>query len=423
MTALSLGVLASGAFAADVSIKGNAIETLDASDNYFLANTPSGSTARPLTAGTLDVLTQTQTTNYLLDANYSYYKYFGPGTADTSLTWGTPASARFIIDHTEQLTKYNAAATWARSDAATTSLAQTGAATGHGSINTYAVDGSIIHDLSRTDFIAWTAHASTVSFTDPTQTPYNDIMTMATWNHTLSQTTTLNNSVGLDWFAQDNLAKSQRLFWTITSGLQSKLSSRLTFNGNVIAYVANSYQTGVAQSTNSSGGFQPLVGAGKSYGVNIGLTYDLLKTTNVSLFAARAIIPTFTGQLQMSDTVGLSLIHRINQLASLSFSTQFAQTKSPSQSGQFTSNGSKSDFFSASANYSYQLTREWRTNLAYTYRQRDDNTGIARSNTILFALARDFTLLGNPTAINVAEKERAKERAQQTVGYVFPNLY
>jgi hypothetical protein len=79
-----------------------------------------------------------------------------------------------------------------------------------------------------------------------------------------------------------------------------------------------------------------------------------------------------------------------------------------------------SDFFSASVNYTYRLTREWRTNVSYTYRE---NVGMAKSNTILFGLSRDFTLLGNPTAINQAEQERAKQRARESVGQVFPTFH
>ena len=92
MTSLCLGVYASSAFAADVSIKGNVSETVDASNNYFLSNTPSGYTIRSLSAINLDFMARTPTTRYLLDTNYSYYKYFGPGAADAGgLTWGTPA--------------------------------------------------------------------------------------------------------------------------------------------------------------------------------------------------------------------------------------------------------------------------------------------------------------------------------------------
>src|SRR6478736_4350012 len=157
MTSVGAGILASSAFAADVSIKGGATEALEASNNYFLINTPSGPTIKSLTAGTLDILARTPTTNFLLDTNYSYYKYFGPGTADTSLVWGAPASATFSVDHTEQLTKYNAAATWSRADATTTNLAQTGIAAGRGSIETLAASGGIAHDLSRTDSLTGNA--------------------------------------------------------------------------------------------------------------------------------------------------------------------------------------------------------------------------------------------------------------------------
>src|SRR5664279_3680776 len=124
MTSLCLGVYASSGFAADVSIKGNVSETVEASNNYFLSNTPSGYTIRSLSAIHLDFMARTPTTRYLLDTNYSYYKYFGPGAADAGgLTWGTPASATFSIDHTIELAKYNIAASWTRVDTATTNLA------------------------------------------------------------------------------------------------------------------------------------------------------------------------------------------------------------------------------------------------------------------------------------------------------------
>ena len=49
MTSLGTSILASSAFAADVSVKGSAGQTLEASSNYFLVNTPAG----PLVLATL----------------------------------------------------------------------------------------------------------------------------------------------------------------------------------------------------------------------------------------------------------------------------------------------------------------------------------------------------------------------------------
>ena len=415
MTSVCLGALASSAFAADISIKGNVSEQVEGSNNYFLSTAPSGPTLKSTTAGTLDFLARTPDTTYLLDTNYSYYHYYGPGAADTSLTSGTPASATFTINHLTELTAYNLAASWTRSDAATTQLAQTGTATAHGSITTSAVSGGITHDLGRIDTIVWAANASSVSFTDPTQTPYVDFNTGPTWTHSLSQTTSLINSVNFDWFSQDNTAKSQRLFWTITSGLKSQLSSRLSASANVLFYFANSYQNGIAQPINPSGSFQPLVGAGHSWGANVGVSYQLLKNTQVSLTAAQVIIPTFTGQLQQSQSIGATLGQTINEFSNLSFSANYAQTTSPNTGLGLT--GTSAEFFSASVYYGYQLTREWQTGVSYTYA---DNVGVASSSTILFRLSRDFTLMGNPTAFSKADAERARQRAMSSVGYAFP---
>jgi hypothetical protein len=424
-----LGALASGAFAAAVSIKGNVNETADASNNYFMSKSPTGATAKSLTGLNLDFLAQTPTTRYLLDTNYSYYKYFGPGAADTSLTWGTPASARFSVDHIDKLTKYNLAASWNRADAVATQLAQSGVATLRGTIDTYNVSGNVTRDLSRIDTVSLSAQGATVSYSDPTQTPYVDFTTTAAWNHTLSQTTTLTNSVNFDWFDEDNPAKSQRLLWKLTSGLDTRLSARLTVNGHVGVAFVNSYQNGVAPLTPTPlalpgpAPFQPQVGAGNGVFADVGLNYDLLKSTTVSLTAAQALVPLLTGQIQKTDTVEMSLNYKINYFSNLSFSTQFSYLPPSSSAGALSSNqSSPSDFFSASVNYGYQLAREWRTNVSYTYRQRNDDTGLVRSSAVLFTLSRDFTLLGNPAAINQAEAERARQRAQNSVGYVFPGL-
>ena len=429
MTSLCLGALASGASAADVSIKGNVSETVETSDKYFLSSAPSGVTVKSLNAVNLDFLARTPTTRYLLDTNYSYYKYFGPGAVDAGpLTSGTPANATFSIDHTTELSKYNLAALWSRTDAATTQLAQSGIATARGSINTYDVNGGVTRDLGRNDSISWTADANTVSFTDQTQTPYNDVSSTIGLKHSLSQTTTLTNSVNFDWFSQDDQANSQRLMWRFTTGLQSQLSQLLTVHGNVGLVFANAYQNGNAQSPippippipPGVAPFQPQVGAGHGWVGDVGLTYRLLKDTSVSLTAAQAIIPTFTGQLQQSSSIGMSLGYDINQFSNLSFSTQYSQSSAPGQIGQTSTTSMTSDFFSASVNYAYRLTREWRTNVSYTFL---DSVGVAKSNTILFGLSRDFTLLGNPTDINKAEAEGARQRERQSIGQVFPNFH
>ena len=78
---LCLGVFASGAFAAQVAVKGSLSETVDGSDNYFLLNAPSGTTFKSLSAVNVDAIAQTPDSRLLLNTNFSYYKDFGAGAA------------------------------------------------------------------------------------------------------------------------------------------------------------------------------------------------------------------------------------------------------------------------------------------------------------------------------------------------------
>ena len=117
--------------------------------------------------------------------------------------------------------------------------------------------------------------------------------------------------------------------WRFTSGLQSQLSQFLTFNGNIGLVFVNAYQNGNAQSPippppPGVAPFQLQVGAGHGWVGDVGLTYRLLKDTSVSLTAAHAIIPLFTGQLQQTESIGMSLSHNINQFSNLVFFTQYA---------------------------------------------------------------------------------------------------
>src|SRR5262249_29767282 len=152
---------------------------------------------------------------------------------------------------------------------------------------------------------AWT----TVSFTDPTQTPYNDVTSTLSWSHIFSPTTTFTNALAFDWFSQDDAANSQRLLWRLLTGVSSQLTPILTFNGQLGLIFANAYQHGMQTPTSpvfvpGVTPFQPLIGAGTGWVGNVGLSYRLLKTTSVSFNAAQSISPTFTGQLQQTSSLG-----------------------------------------------------------------------------------------------------------------------
>ena len=87
--------------------------------------------------------------------------------------WGIPLNAHFQVDHTTELDRYHLAASWSRVDTATTLLAQTGSFSGHGSTDTFNVNGGVTHDLGRIDTISWSASASTASSSDQSFTSYS----------------------------------------------------------------------------------------------------------------------------------------------------------------------------------------------------------------------------------------------------------
>jgi opacity protein-like surface antigen len=403
-----LGILGSGALAAAVSITGNVSQTIDGSDNYFLSAAPSGPTIRSLSAINLDFLARMPRTIYDLKTNYSYYRYYGPGSADAGLTSGTPAGATFSIQHTpDRQTRFDFAASWQRADITAAQLLESGISTVSGSANTFYVSGGVKRDLSRTDSFSLTTQASTVSFTAPNQTPYVDLTTTGTWNHRLSETTSLINVVSLDYNAQDDPAKTQRLFWTATTGLQSQLSKRLTINGAIGMNFINAWQKDGALATvpppvnpNSFTPPQLQPGAGHGWLGNVGLTYQLLRTTQIGITASQSTTPTIVGGLQQSQAIGFNLAHNINNLSVLTFATQFAVNTQSGDSSSLlagsassASGGIASNLFTASANYGYRFTRELRTNLSYTYTQVSGGIGSAKSNTVLVSLTRDFTIL------------------------------
>ena len=429
---LCLGALASKAVASDVNIRGNVNQTLTASDNYFLSKTPLGWTYQSNTNGSLDFLARTPDTQYLLNTNYSYFNYYGPGAQETTLRWGAPASARFSIDHTTLLDKYNLALSWTRTDIQTALLAQTGQFQNFGTsggqrgfLQTFSATGGVTHDVSRIDTVRWQAAASTNQSDDPSFTSYNDFNSSLAWTRPLSPTMSFTSSLYFDWFSQDDPAQSQRLLWTLSGRLTAQVTQLFTVHGSVSELFVNSWQNNPGAATSGLPPlgipglgvgltpFTPLTGAGHALNWDAGFNYRLLKTTNVSMSFTEAIAPVITGQLQKSESMSLAVSHQINNASSLSLIASVSRA--------VTSTSPQSQFFSGGVIYSYRLAREWNANFSYTYRQREDPTsGFVNGNTFLFGLHYSFNAMGKPGAFNAADTERARLRAQQAVGYVFP---
>ena len=227
-TFLSLGAFASGAFAAEVSVTGSVVQTLDASDNLFLLNSPSGNTAKYNNLINLDFRALTPTGRYDLTTSYNYYRYYGPGAQDSPSNVINPPSVNFTGEYNaDPLTKYNFNASWSESNVATTLLQQTGTASGQGTSDTVTFGGGFTRQISQTDSTTWSANVTNNSFSDPGQSSSTDYVVNGVWNHRITQATTLVSTINFDWFSQDDAAKSQRLYWNPMAGIQSQVTPRL----------------------------------------------------------------------------------------------------------------------------------------------------------------------------------------------------
>ena len=199
------------------------------------------------------------------------------------------------------------------------------------------------------------------------------------------------------------------------TGVSSQLTRRLTVTASVGVGFVNAWNNGLAVPLLPGNTFQ--TGAATSWQGSAIVNYLLLNTTNIFVSAAHLIVPTSFGQLQKTTTAGFGIAQDINPWSRLTFFADYAHTESG-----INLLTSDADFFSAQVAYSYQLARDWRSRLSYTYRQRDDDTGTAQSSTVLLSLVYNFNLIGNPSVFDPVEQQRALIRQQRAVGEVFPTL-
>jgi hypothetical protein len=408
---ISLGVLAPGAFAAEYSVTSNLSERLSGSSNYFLSDTPIGSTFKSETNAGLTFGARTLDTRLLLSGNISYFDYFGSGAAATSPQSGFTPGVRLAVDHKDELNKYKFEASWDRAEVAVTQFTESGIVTSPGFLDNYRIGGGVLHDVSPTDSIGLSAHANTVRYSDnATLTPYTDVVTEGIWTHLISPTTSLNTTASFDWYNANNPADSQRYFWQIMIGLQTQLSQRLSVYGSIGAGYSDTRQNAnVPSSPTATTTFQP--GTASSVQGYIGLSYRLSQRTRAWLTAFQGLVPTTYGALQTTSSVGGGLSRRINDVSRLQVITQYAHEDS---------SGFITDLYWAQVRYEYDLTPALSADLSFTYRQRNDNvSGYKQAGIGLLTLNYDYTLLGNPSAHdkNDADAERRRLRAIATQAF------
>jgi len=397
-----LGMAPTVALAFDWSLRSTQSETIELNSNQFLRSSQSPSLGSYSTI-TANAQARTPTSTFDFDVDSTYTKYWGPGVEglpSENLNYGF--KGRYEAVEKNRSDRQFIEGAWRQQSTSLALLNQLGVTLPvKGFLDTLRASGGIDRSVSARDSLSLFVTSTRTSY-EPSSggTPFTDTLARGSWRHNFSSLTSGTVSSEVELLNYDNATNTRVQIYRNQVGFDATLSPLLSFRGNIGAI-----------NLITEGGSNPLVGTG-SLGSStssalmdwIGdavLTYRLLKNTTLSLIASQSISPSVVGSLFKADTVSASLNHSINSRSSLSFFTsvnrQIATTTT--------------DFVSASATYSYSLTRDLSVALTYRYQHRfasrgattilDPITGFptvsglgpADSNSIMMVVSNSYTIL------------------------------
>ena len=390
--AIGLCSIASPSLAVDWFAKTSFSETTEANNNFFLGPAPKGILYSSTSAVFVEAGVRTPTSRYILNGDFAYIHYMGPGAADTSLTNITQNGVNLTAEYTghQPGDRLTFVTSWRRQDTTAAQINDIGVATAQGEMSTILLGSNFTKQLSTVDTLAFGVTGSMVDFTGGSAQPYRNLTTGPTWTHRLNSTVDWVSLTEFSWTVREDSSNSDTKFTRAMSGVQLRPTSRL----KVSASAGFGIVSGTGTNTTASIFAPSVVGFGSFQQGNGGtvvgwladglVAYRLWGTTDLTATASRSISPGVLGDLSLRTTYGLGVVHAINATSSIYLRGDLSK---------ITATGTSFDFWSASAAYEKRLTREWRTNLSYVYRQRVSDTQSASSNGVTFVLARDVTLL------------------------------
>jgi hypothetical protein len=400
----------SDAFAVDWSVNSTLSETVELNTNQFLRSALAAGTLGSYSTITANVQAQTPTSRFIFDGDINYQKYWGPGIEipqqqtefrqdGIKARYETTGKDPTNLNYAEVILRESSTAFAILNDLGVATNAQ-------GFIDTSTIRGGIERNLTPLDFATLSARSTYTSYDPPGGgTPFTDSSAIGTWRHRLNSNAALTASSEFEWLNFNNLSNTTIMILRNMVGVDATLSPVLSFRGTAgVGYVkAEQNATAVAPvpvlaTSASSGSVADFI-------TDMLLTYRMLKNTTFTLYGTQTIGPSVIGSLTKLTTIGAGLTQLINSRSSLSFAASASRQ---------TSQGSTSDFYSGSVTYSYQLAREWNSQLTYRHLHRTASTGSASSaifdpitgipivasvgapassDSLMFVVSRNFTML------------------------------
>lgn len=384
--------VASLSLAADWSARTSLSETVEVNDNYFLTPVPKGVLFGSTSAVFAELAARTPTSRYIFNGDFAYIHYAGPGAADTSLTNITQNGVSLSAEYAghQPGDRLGFVTSWRRQDVTAAQLNDIGVATAQGEASTILVGGSFNKQLSAIDTLAFSATGTTTEITGGNASAFRNLTTGPTWTRTLNSIAEWVSLADLSWTVRDDSSQSETKLTRAMTGFRLHPTARL----RVSASAGFGVVTGTGANTAASIFGSPVAGFGSIQPGNGGtvvgwladgiVAYRLWGTTELTAAASRAITPGVLGDLSLRTSFGLAVNHTLNATSSILLKGDLTKV---------TASGGSFDFWTASVAYERRLTREWRANVSYAYRQRISDMQSVSSNGVTFVLARDVTLL------------------------------
>ncbi|MBR0995449.1 hypothetical protein JQ580_32530 [Bradyrhizobium japonicum] len=236
----------------------------------------------------------------------------------------------------------------------------------NGSLDRLTATGGIDRSFNARDTASLFA-SSTRTYYEPSSggTAFTDTLARGSWRHGFSSTTGASLSSEAELLAYDNAFSTQISIFRNQMGVDTALSSLLSFRGNIgAAYLV----TDRGVSTSSIGGIAsnlPIASTALDWIGDAVLTYKFMKTATLSIVASQSVGPSIVGSLIKRDSISASVNYLINSRENLTFSAN----------GNRQIAGTTTDYASASVTYGYNPIRDVSLQFTYRYQHRFASTG------------------------------------------------
>ena len=362
---------ASSTFGQEVEFDDNIEVDVDSPGNVF------GSTSSVL----LDITAEAPRYTLNFGGNLEYREFVGPG----SPTEVDPLSERVDGDLEIRRPTYILAlsALYARRGTTFTDniedFDELGVVTVNADRMTYSVGSSVSVNIDRTNSLSVTGAFRSVDFDVSADAldPFIDIDLSASWQANLTGRTsaTLGGSVSL--FDADNAEESESQTVSMTAGVTTSITPRLSASGSAGLNVIRSSEIGVGGEiiTTSVG---PLFSVGLQYAMG---------ASEFSISASQSTSASALGDLQDRRSIRIGVNHQVNRREAFRINGSLT-TQSAASSGD-----EGTTFASFSPTYSFTLSRYWTLEVGYQLRYLDTDTGSGLSNKVFGTLSREFVLL------------------------------